>query len=529
MLALLYAIVQLARTLAGVIAEPTTLPAMPPVSLAEQVAWKLRNVPAVKRAAVWRRIVAEHPEGEALLRSWRFWGRPEQFAPGSRGAALSTKLWRWWLVMTGRGWGKTRTAAEWVVDRAEEFANAGLRHRVAAIGPTAGDARDTMVEGESGLLAVCERRGYRADYMPSKRRVFIYVNPKRPTRVTLFSAERPDRLRGPQHHTVWCEEYAAWPLKVDAHGNTAFTNADFGLRLPCPDGLVPQGIVTTTPKPIPSIKAIDADADRAGSGVIRTRGSLYANLRNLAPSFVRAILDRYEGGRLGDQEVHGKLLDVVEGALWTPGKIDEHRVAVVPDTIDLIVVGVDPPGSSTGAECGIVVVGADSQASIAYTLEDCTISGPPEVWGAQVVAAYSRWNANYVVAETNYGGEMVVSTIHAVDGSVPVDKVVAKVGKRLRAEPVSTLAANGRAVHVGYYGDLESQQVSWVPGDTSPDRLDAYVYAVTRCLGALTRPPGKATSPNRASRRGARWTPASGQGRSPASGAGGGRTHAAGT
>jgi phage terminase large subunit-like protein len=472
----------------------------------------------------FQQIVAAHPQGTELLRSWRdWWARPEQLPPGTRNAALDEDAWRWWGIITGRGYGKTRSAGEFIADRAEAFAATKTVHRCGLIAPTAADARDTMVEGESGIMAICERRKIPAHYEPSKRRVTIMVDRQYPTLATTFSAEEPERLRGPQHHTTWLEEFAAWARKVDPSGNTAWTNADLGMRLRCPKGLRPQGVITTTPKPVPDVEELIARGeDKADSSVVLTRGALYANLRNLDDAFVQAILDRYEGTQLGLQEIMGLVLGIREGALWTPDQLNHERVgpketAAAIASVDRIVVGVDPSGGGS-AETGIVVVGADLSRSIAYTLEDASIAGPPEVWGARVVQAYHRWNAAKVIGETNYGGDMVRSTIHTVDSTVAFDKVTAKVGKQLRADPVSAIAhrytdahPHGRARHVGAFGDLEAQQVSWVPGEESPDRLDAYVYAVTDLLKHLTVAPASAASPNRAGTartgRTARWQP----------------------
>lgn len=491
----------------------------PDPSLAEQVAERLAGLDTDQREAAWNEFVAELPDGDRVTTSWKFWGRPEQFAPGTPGAAIPATLidpvgWRWWAIVTGRGWGKTRTAAEWVVDRCEQFATAPHRsttgkgsrlHRVLLVGPTATDVRDTMVEGESGLLAALHRRGYPAHYEPSKLRITV---PGLRTTITLRSAEKPDRIRGGQYHTSWLEEFAAWVLKLDDLGESlALANTDLALRLPCPTGMVPQAVVTTTPKPLPPVKALLDRAARPGSGVIRTSGSLYANLRNLAPAFVKAILDRYEGTKIGDQEVHGIMLSIVEGALWTPDVLDAYRVSA-PPVLDLVVVGVDPYGGGKGGECGIVVVGADLTTREVYVLDDRSLAGPPEVWGAQVVAAHYAWGSSLIVAEKNYGGEMVRGTIHAVDSTVPVDMVNASKGKQPRAEPIATLSARGKVHLVGYHGDLESQLCSWVPGDKSPDRLDAMVWGATHLFGDLTRPPASAGSPNRArgTRAGARWS-----------------------
>jgi phage terminase large subunit-like protein len=497
------------------------LPSPPAESPAEQAAEMLARLPAAERADAWAKVVAAHPDPHKLLRSWRsWWARPEQLAPGTPGAALTVTLWRWWCVVTGRGWGKTRTAAEWVLDRCELFAREAPNtvHRVSMIAPTRGDGRDVMVEGESGIMACAERRGWVAHYEPSKTRVTIKVPGSRlPTICRLLTAEKPDGPRGSQSHTSWAEELAAWPQKIDTYGNTCLTNVEFALRLPCPEGIEPQGVITTTPKPLPEVRrVIDAARDPDDPAYVLTRGALWKNLRNLARSFVQDILDRYSGTRLGSQEIDGALLDVVEGALWTPDGINAQRVpakdhARILATIDRIVVAVDPPGadgsSRVGAECGILVVGADTQLGVAYTLEDATVTGPPEKWGAAVVSAYHRHGADVVIGEVNYGGDMVRATIHAVDGTIPFKPVRAKRNKQLRAEPVATLADGGRARHLGYFGDLESQQVSWVLGEKSPDRLDAYVYAVTHLLARLTTPPASTGNPNKTGRRAGRGTP----------------------
>lgn len=510
----LHAVAWLALLPLAALAGPLAVLTRPQESLAEKIAARLAGLDEARRADAWRRILAELDGGEALVRSWRFWGRPEQWAPGTPGSPIPTTAWRWWAVVTGRGWGKTRTAAEWVVDRCEAFALAagwatsgvGSRlHRVLCVAPTAADARDTMVEGESGLLAVLARRGYQATYQPSKRRVTI---PALRTIIILHSAERPDRIRGGQYHTAWLEEFAAWPQKLDDLGESlAYANADLALRLPCPTGLHPQGIITTTPKPLPPVRALLARAARRDPTTVRTSGSLYANLRNLAPAFVQAILDRYEGTRLGDQEVHGIMLDIVEGALWDPPLLDETRRTSAPD-LDRTVVGVDPSGGGSG-EAGIVAAGADLTAREVFVLEDASLAGPSEVWGAQAVATFYRWGASKIVAERNYGGDMVRAVIHAIDPEVPVELVNASKGKQPRAEPIATLTHRGRLHLVGYHPLLESQLVSWVPGDKSPDRLDAMVWAATDLFGDLVLPPAAASSPNRTRRsaRSARWAP----------------------
>ncbi len=467
------------------------------LSLAERYAKRLAAVPREERPALVAVILREIGGNVRLLGAWKVWARPEQFAP-----ADDVDFWRWWAVITGRGWGKTRTAAEWLLDRSIVFHEFGAKHRVALVGATAADVRDVMVEGESGLMACCELRGIRIDYKPSKRRVVL---PDLGTVMTAFSAEVPNRLRGPQHHSGWGDELAAWPAVVDREGNTAWTNLDLGLRLPCPYPLRPQGVVTTTPKPIPAV----AELVRAGNArerVALTTGTLYDNASNLSPDYVDAMRAKYEGTRLGAQELLGILLSAVEGALWNPEQIDTDRVHLVNTTgdeltadtitdqlgVDRIIIGVDPPGET--AECGIVAVGREAQPADpllrgAFVLEDASLAGPPEVWGQRVVDTYHRWGANYVAVEVNQGGDMCRSTIHAVDPSVPVKKVRASKGKQTRAEPIAVLYDKHRIHHVGVLVDLEGQMCTWVPGDDSPDRMDALVWALTYLFPDLTSVP----------------------------------------
>lgn len=464
-------------------------------------------------------LLAALPETDqdALLADWQFWARPEQLTPEGQ--------WTVWAIISGRGFGKTRSGAEFVLDRAVRFAEHKARHRVALVGRTAADCRDTMVEGDSGLAACAERRGIRLVYTPSKRRVDL---PDLGTTMTTFSDEAPKSLRGPQHHTGWCDEPGAWSHRVDAEGNTAWTNLMFGLRLdpPAGSGLVPQVCATTTPKPIPLIvgwfRAAGLHPDEDGSTrdpdptLVLTRGALYDNVANLAPAFVALITGQYGDTRLGAQEIHGALLTAVEGALWRPVDVEPGRLLRAPQ-LGVVVVAVDPPGSATGAECGIIVAGADAGPGTAalpagldpdtarvravlerhaYIIDDASVRGRPEDWAAAAVTAYRRHAANYIVAETNYGGDMVRAAIHAVDPTVPVRVIHASRGKAIRAEPVALLYQRRRVHHVGYYGLLESQMFTWVPGpgQVSPDRMDALVWAVSALLDVVGQVPGRSAS-----------------------------------
>lgn len=478
------------------------------LSLAEQVA----DLPDADRHA-W---VASLTEAEmlALLNSWEFVARPEQQAP------VAEQLWRWWALITGRGWGKTRTGAEWVLDRCEAFAKAGARHLVGLVNKTHDEVRSLQIEGESGIAAAAARRGHLWRHAGSSLHAqLVITDPDTGKRHTsyfeLHTSVKPDKARGRNFHTVWLDELAAWEHKIDAQGNTTFTNIDMGLRALCPAGLVPQGIVSTTPKPIPQVR--DIVGDKLGGRTVVTYGSMFDNAANLDPSFQHAMMGRYHGTRLGAQELLGHVLDAVEGALWDPLNIDLHRHLPGRDgplpALGRIVVGVDPSGSDGGDECGIIVVGiaaADdggvyvNGAMIrppmrhAYVLADYSVRRRPMVWGPAVVKAYRDWGANLVVAETNFGAALVEDTLHQLDPQMPVRRVTASRGKIARAEPASLVYDQGRVHHVGYYSDLETQMATWDPkvDDYSPDRMDALVWALAELLPESVALPQASHSPD---------------------------------
>lgn len=370
--------------------------------------------------------------------------------------------WQTWLVMAGRGFGKTRVGAEWI----REEVMAGKMRRVALVGPTAADARDVMVEGESGLLAVCDRYNWRPKYEPSKRRI-TFPNG---AIATTYSAEEADRLRGPQHDGAWSDEVAAWSEP------DAWDMLQFGLRL----GTNPRQIATTTPKPVKVVK--DLLKQEADGVVVVTRGSTYDNRANLAPSFLAQIIRRYEGTRLGRQELEGELLDDVLGALWTYGMIERDRVHEGPHDLDWqrIVVGVDPAATNTeeSSETGIIVAGID-RFGAGYVLEDVSLRGTPLEWARAAVDAYDRWGADRVVAEVNNGGLMVEQTLRTVRENLPVTQVRASRGKMTRAEPVAALYEQSRVHHVKGFPQLEDQMTSYDGTGESPDRMDALVWALT--------------------------------------------------
>ncbi len=388
---------------------------------------------------------------EALAYDWRIWQRPKQKTPEGD--------WGIWLILAGRGFGKTRTGAEWV----KEQVNKGKVGHIALVAATAGDARDTMIEGESGLLSVFPN-SERPRYEPSKRRITFSNG----AIATAFSADEPDRLRGPNHDLAWCDELAAWRYP------DAWDMLIFGLRI----GDQPQALVTTTPRPTKIIRELVKRDD-----VVVTRGSTFENKQNLAPSFLHEITERYEGTRLGRQELHAEILDDVDGALWNRDMIERARTSTMPD-MKRIVVAIDPAVSSkeSSAETGIIVAGVD-EAGHGYVLEDVSKKGTPLEWASEAVAAYHRLQADRIVAEANQGGDMIRHTLDTVDRNIPIRLVHASRGKRVRAEPIAALYEQNRVHHVGSFPDLEDQLCSWVPDlSNSPDRLDALVWALTELV-----------------------------------------------
>lgn len=402
-----------------------------------------------------------------MLHDWCMSARPDQVPPDT--------AWSVWLILTGRGWGKNRTASEWVHDEV----NAGRARRVALVARTVPDVRDTVVEGESGILATAKPWNP-VTWEPSKRRLTWASG----AIATTYSADKPDQLRGPQHDLALADELASWRY-LDA-----WDQLMFGLRL----GPNPRVCAITTPRPIKLIRDLIKDPS---TSVVR--GRTYDNLDNLAPLFKQTILTRYEGTRKGRQELDGELLDDAPGALWKRDNVDRYRVADAPGLVT-IVIGVDPSGSDDSNkdadECGIVAAGVDSRGHV-YVLDDATVQASPAGWGRAVVTVYSATGANRVVAEANYGGEMVRTVLRSVrdsadrpvGASLPVRLVHASRGKRVRAEPVSSLYEQGRVHHVGSLPELEDELCTWEPdaGHRSPNRLDALVWAVSE-LAVKTMP-----------------------------------------
>jgi phage terminase large subunit-like protein len=350
--------------------------------------------------------------------------------------------------------------------------NPGFRFHLVA--KSAADCRDTMIEGESGILA-CSPPGFRPEYSPTKRRL-TWPNG---AMAVHYSSEEPDALRGPQCHGWWADEVASWKYPTET-----WDMLSFGARL----GSHVQGVITTTPKPIPLIKSLCKQATPHGP-VRLTRGSTYDNRANLAPTFYKRIVEEYEGTRLGRQEIHGEILDDNPNALWTREMIDENRIQRVDMTsIVQVITAVDPAATSNkeSDDTGIVTGGRDRRSPRHYyVLADNTQKAArPEKWARVACRSFDRWSANIMVAEKNNGGEMVEHTIHTVDPSIPVRLVTASRAKHTRAEPVSSLYEQGRVHHVGSFPDLEDQMCEWEPGDDSPDRMDALVWLISALKSA---------------------------------------------
>ena len=404
---------------------------------------------------------------EAILSDWTLWARPEQLPPDD-------PHWNIWLLLCGRGNGKTRTGSEWIVSQAED-----PRAQLALVGATSGDVRDTITEGPAGILKSAKPHNP-ATYAPSKRKITFASGAV----AHCYSAEEPDRIRGGNFSGAWIDELAAFP---DAQ--EVFDMLMLALRI----GRA-RCVITTTPRPSTLLKRLTQEPTTHV-----TRGSTYDNIANLSPTFIKTVVARYEGTSRGLQELHAHLLDEAEGALWTRATIDTNRVRVVPQ-LRRIVVAVDPATTSHARSdlTGIVVCGVGATDGHGYILEDLSGRFSPDAWGKIAVAAYKRWKADKMIAESNQGGDLVSHVIATVDRTVPVKLIHASRGKTSRAEPIAALAEQGRIHHVGSFPLLEDEMCSYTGDGASPDRMDAAVYALTEL--ALAAGPLSTTGYQSASR-----------------------------
>jgi phage terminase large subunit-like protein len=420
---------------------------------------------AISAAGGWEPFLREVglDAAQLALKTWGCIARPEQLPPAGD--------WNTWLILAGRGFGKTRTGAEWTKQEIE----AGRCRRFALVAPTASDARDIMIEGHSGIMSLYQ--GHPADerpiYEPSKRRITWPSG----AMATAYSAEEPDRLRGPQHDGFWADEIAAWQKdRVEP----TWDNLQFGLRL----GQKPRGVVTTTPRPIAIIRALVADATTRV-----TRGSTFDNSANLAGSFLTQIRKKYEGTRLGRQEIYAEILDDNPGALWRMSQIDMLRLLRAPE-LRRIVVAIDPAVTSNeeSDETGIVVAGRARCSCNGrgedhlFVIEDASGILAPDAWARASVAAYHKHQADRVIGEVNNGGDLIESNIRTLgDRQVSYREVRASRGKAIRAEPIASLYEQGKAHHIGFFSKLEDEMTQWNPltGERSPSRMDALVWAAT--------------------------------------------------
>jgi phage terminase large subunit-like protein len=446
-------------------------------SLAENIA---------KLTSPERDVLLEGFDLEKLVYDPEFWLRPEQLT------ALRAQEWLI-AMLAGRGAGKTRTGAEWIREQAKTPMT-----RIALVGRTAADVRDTMIQGESGILAI-HPQSEMPEYLPSLRRL---VWPNGSVAIT-FSAEEPSQLRGPQFHKAWADEVAAWKMKPDNSGLNSWDNLQIATRL----GANPQIFMTTTPKRVPAIRKILDMVNTDPGRVKMVRGSTLDNAANLASAYIETITGMYAGTSIERQELFGELLDQVEGALWTEQMIKhEYDLAVAEIPNRITVVGVDPSvAERPNDECGIVVVTGTMDKLIherrAWVLDDRSVLGSPDVW-AKTVAQTARDWGGIVVVEKNQGHHLVKMALQSVDPMIPIVMVNAGSSKQGRAEPVMMAYEQGRVAHIGSFVELEDQMTSWVPGESgySPDRMDALVWAV-RALMVDSKILGSVSGPIRASRR----------------------------
>ncbi len=392
-------------------------------------------------------------EALRLIYDWKFWARPKQLIPPGN--------WKYWVNLAGRGYGKTRVGGETV----RRWVYEGFRQFI-IVGATEADVRDTMITGastgpEDGLLNYFPP-AERPLYVPGRKFIRFHTGAV----AKCFSSEKPNRLRGPQSEKIWADELCAWEPNRQ---QDAWDNLEFGNRI----GTNPQMVITTTPKPEKLLRTLLKDPTTH-----ITTGTTYENKANLAGSFLKHVVKKYEGTKRGRQELLAELLNELDGALWTRDLIDNWRVFNRPKQLSTVVVSIDPSVTEgeNADEAGIIGAGVDNHEH-KFVLADRTMNGRPRKWAAAAVKLYHELDADYIVAEVNNGGLMIQETIEAVDDKIKVVLVHATRGKRTRAEPISAEYEKGEWHHVGGLPQLEDEMCEWMPGQPSPNRMDALVWA----------------------------------------------------
>jgi len=398
----------------------------------------------------------------ALQYDWEFWGRPDQLPPvqwGQAGCFI-------WMIRTGRGWGKSRTATEIFINAVRY---GGYKYPN-LVGATADEVRDVMINGETGILK-CAAPDFYPEYIPSLKKL-IWPNK---VETHIYYGSEPSKGRGPQSDFLWFDEIAKYQFPEET-----FDNLMLGLRL----GSNPLCIVTSTPRPTRFLMDLEQRTDKQERAcTVVTRGRTQDNFKNLSPVFISTIISKYEHTRLGRQELEGEFLSDNPEALWKRSDIDNNRVRQIPE-LTYVVIGVDPSATSKAGsdDTGIIAAGKSKEGHF-YILGDYTCHLTPQGWGEAVLTAYHKHEANMVIGETNQGGEMVQHTLKTIDPKIPFKAVHSSRGKSIRAEPVSALYEQGKVHHFGTFPELEDELCEWTPGADSPDRLDALVFALTELEG----------------------------------------------